>query len=50
MWVIEWDAGGDVVDVGKRMGNPSKGINFVVVECVGVSDESTLSDPTCGGV
>jgi hypothetical protein len=50
VWVIEWDAGGDVVDVGKRMGNPSKGINFVVVECLGVSDESTLSDPTCGGI
>ena len=26
------------------------GVDFVVVECVGVSDESTLSDPTCGCV
>ncbi len=25
-----------------------RGVDFVVVECVGVSDESALSDPTCG--
>ena len=28
----------------------SEVVDFVVVECVGVSDKSTLSDPTCGGV
>ena len=35
---------GRVLDHEVRVG----GVDFIVVECVGVSDESALSDPTCG--
>ena len=35
---------GRVLDHEVRVG----GVDFIVVECVGVSDESSLSDPTCG--